>query len=404
MMQRLAIAGGTPVFSGDRPMTSYVPTWPIPYPETETKLIAAYRSGVWGFHGPYVHKLSTEFAAAQGAEYSVWMSNGTTTLECSLLALGVGPGDEVIVPGVTWIATATAPLYCGATPVLVDIDPETLCIDPAKIEEAITSRTKAIIPVHLFSAMADMDKIMAIARKHHLFVVEDCAHAHGGAQHGRGAGSIGNTGSFSFQLSKLMTAGEGGCVTTNDEELYDRIFRLSHIGNSPLHPGTKTDPSLLCHQYRITEFQAVIIYDQLQHLRELSARRKAGAERLNGLLRDIPGIRMQRSSYPDDVRAYYFPTLLLDPAGLKPGIDRETVMAALNAEGLSFNIGWGFPLYKTVAWNIPENRYVRKNTPVCEEVMLKQLLVFGHVQLLAAPEVIERIAEAIRKVMNAYTR
>ena len=217
-MSNLAIHGGTPVFGGKQ-MMSLIPPWPPRYPETEEKLIEVYRSGLWGGCKKYEEMLMTEFAAFQNARYSVWMVNGTVTLECALRALGIGPGDEVIVPGVSWIATAEAPLYVGATPVIVDIDPETCCIDPKRIEEAITPRTRAIIPVHLFSAVADMDAINAIARKHDLVVVEDCAHAHGAKQHGKGVGSLGEIGSFSFQLSKLMTGGEGGCCTTNSEDL-----------------------------------------------------------------------------------------------------------------------------------------------------------------------------------------
>ena len=403
MIKKLAIDGGTPVFAGKK-AGDYVPAWPIPHPETEQKLIDVYRSGKWGGSKTYEQLLMTEFAALQDAKYSAWMCNGTTTLECALLALGVDPGDEVIVPGVTWIATATAPLYCGATPVIVDIDPDTLCIDPVKIEEAITPRTKAIMPVHVFSALADMDKIMAIARKHHLYVVEDCAHAHGAKQHGKGVGSIGDVGSFSFQLSKLMTAGEGGCCTSNDENIHERIFRLSHIGNSYLHPGTRAESDLLCRQYRFTEFQAAIIYDQLRHLPEEMAKREANAQLMRKLLHDVPGIRMQKSSASDDVRAYYFITFLLQLEELRDGVNREQIFKALEAEGLSLGTGWGCPLYQSLAWNIPEDKFIKRDTENCEAVMSKRIMAAMHTLFLAESWVIEKSAEALRKVLTAYAK
>lgn len=402
-MVKLALDGGTPVFS-EKTAGDYAPKWPITHPETEQKLIDIFRSRKWGLHGEYEKKLETEFATYQGAKHSIWMVNGTTTLECALLALGIGAGDEVILPGVTWIATATAALYCGAKPVIVDIDPETLCIDPARIEEAITPRTKAIIPVHLFSAMADMKNILAIAKKHNLVVIEDCAHAHGARQHGQGAGAFGEGGSFSFQLSKLMTGGEGGCCTTNDDRIAERIFRLSHIGNSHWHPGTLPDSDLLCRQYRFTEFQAAIIYDQLQHYPDEVAQRMKNSELMKQLLESIPGVKMQRSSYPDDVQSFYFIILLLETEKLKPGIDRAQIFKALTAEGVSFGTAWGCPLYKSLAWNIPEEKYVKHETKVCEDVCYNRLMSWGHSMFLCEPWVIEKSMEALRKVMTHYAK
>ena len=401
-MMKLAVDGGTPVFNGKK-ASEFAPSWPIAYPETEEHLLSVFRSGKWGGYGLYEQRLMTDFAAWQGAKYSAWMANGTVTLECALISLGVGPGDEVIVPGVSWIATAEAPIYAGATPVIVDIDPDTLCIDPARIEEAITPRTKAIIPVHLFSAVCDMEKIMAIAKKHNLFVIEDCAHSHGARQHGIGTGSFGEYGSFSFQLSKLMTAGEGGCCTTNDLELLDRVFRASHIGNSKIHPNEMPETGFICHQYRFTEFQAAVIWVQLKHQDELKARRAESMKQIELAIKDTPGVKTQKSSYDDDERVYYFPTIMIDPERLKPGISRESVIAALEAEGVSMNIGWGFPLCRMGAWNVPENLYIKKETPICDDVMLRQVLVCGNNILLAGPDVAVRVGEAIDKVMRAYT-
>ena len=381
-----------------------IPHWPAVYPETDQKLLEIYHSGKWGMLGKYEKLLMEEFAAFQDTRYSVWMCNGTTTLECALLALGIGPGDEVIVPGITWIATAEAAVYVGAVPVIVDVDPETVCIDPERIEAAVTPRTRAIIPVHLYSALADMDRINAIAKKHGLAVIEDCAHAHGTRQHGRGAGSLGDIGSFSFQLSKLMTAGEGGCCTTDDPDLADRLFRLSHIGTSVIFPDRPLETGLVCHQYRFTEFQAAILCDQLRHQPELRARRRKHAALIGEFIRDIPSISLQRSSCPDDERDYYFLTFLLHLEHLKAGVDRESIQTALRAKGISLWAGWGAPLYRHPVWNLPQDRFVRHDTHVCEEIMYKRLLCTMHYLLLADTAVIERWAETLRAVMLEFTR
>ena len=399
----LAVNGGKAVFGEDE-LAKLIPQWPIAHGETEEKLLEVFRSGKWGLCGKYEKLLMEEFAACQDAKHAVWMCNGTTTLECALLALGVGPGDEVVVPGVTWIATAEAAIYVGATPVIVDIDPDTLCLDPAKFEEAITPRTKAVIPVHLFSALADMDAINRIAAKHGIKVVEDCAHAHGAKQHGKGAGSLSSFGSFSFQLSKLMTAGEGGCLTTNDDRLADLAFRLSHIGNSLLFRKEPLQTGLECHQYRFTEFQAAILYDQLHHLPELAKKRKEAADLLESYVKDIPCIKLQSSSCPDDERAYYFYSFLLQKEFLREGVGRKDIFDAIWAEGIQLGTGWGVPLYKSVVWNIPEDKFVKKETPVCEEVMAERLMCIMHPLLLADRPVLERWGTALRKVMLACTK
>ena len=399
-MNKLAINGGTPVFQPGE-LVKLTPVWPPAYPETDRKLLDIHHSGLWSMYGQYEQLLQKEFAEFQDAKYAVWMCNGTTTLECALRALGVGPGDEVIVPGITWIATAAAALYVGATPVIVDIDPETLCIDPSKVEAAITPRTRAVIPVHLYSALADMDRINAIAKKHGLHVIEDCAHAHGAKQHGKGAGSLSDYGSFSFQLSKLMTAGEGGCLTTNDERLADLVFRISHIGNSKLFPEEPLQVGLECHQYRFTEFQAAIIYDQLRHQPENHARRQAAVKIITDRIADIPLVKLQKSSYDDDLRDYYFLAFLLQEDHLKPGVDRAWIFDALKAEGISIGTGWGHPLYKSVVWNVPQDRYVKHDTEVCENVMYRRLMASLHAFLMADPQVIARWAEGFRKVLLA---
>ena len=228
MKEKLAINGGEKVFA-ENPQ---IPVWPVVSEKTAEKLKEVYFSRKWSFNGPEEQKFARNFARYNNAKYGIVMANGTVTLESALHALGIGPGDEVIVPALTWIATAMAVHYVGATPVFVDIESDTWCLDPVKLEDAITPATKAVIPVHLYGSMADMDKIMDIAKKNNMYVIEDCAHAQGGVWDGKGLGSIGIVGSFSFQESKTLSSGEGGICLTNNEELAEKLYRIKHIGYS----------------------------------------------------------------------------------------------------------------------------------------------------------------------------
>ena len=205
---------------GPKSVTVKAPPWPLSGEKEAKWMDQVVRSGKWSWLGDHERAFCAEFSDFIGSKYAVGMSNGTVTLQCALQAVGVVPGDEVIVPGMTWCATAQAAMDIGATVVFVDVDPETLMIDPVAIEKAITAKTRAIIPVHLYGCMCDMDAIMSIARKRKLKVVEDVAHQHGSRWRDKGAGAIGDAGSFSFQQSKVLTCGEGGAVTTNDVEIF----------------------------------------------------------------------------------------------------------------------------------------------------------------------------------------
>src|SRR4029077_15987468 len=228
-MKELAISGGTPVPS------SAHPAWPKGDDREIEAVTDVIRNGEWGGFpepGRYGGRFEEAFAAYQGAAHGILMSNGTITMEGALKALGIGWGDEVIIPALTFAATAYAPIAAGALPVIVDVTPDTWCIDPDLVEAAITPATKAIMPVHLGHQMADMDRIPAIAAKHGLAVVEDCAHAHGQQWQGKGAGCIGDFGSFSHQSSKILTAGEGGSLLTSDDALARRAHSLIDCGRA----------------------------------------------------------------------------------------------------------------------------------------------------------------------------
>ncbi len=271
--QALAVVGGS------KTVTLPAPRWPVSGSREVRWMTEVVRSGKWSWVGPHERAFCEEFAGFIGARYAIGLANGTVTLQCALQAVGVEPGDEVIVPGMTWCATAQAAMDIGADVVFVDIDPETLMIDPASIEKAITRRTKAIIPVHLYGCMCDMDAIMRIARKHKLKVVEDVAHQHGSRWRGQGAGAIGHAGSFSFQQSKVLTCGEGGAVTTNSAAIYKTVFALKQVGWAPRDPRRSLYDSLVPakrygHNYRLTEMQAVLLRGGLTRLETQTARRE----------------------------------------------------------------------------------------------------------------------------------
>ena len=262
MSHHLALRGGKPV------RTKPFPAWPVFDDRERSALERVLTSRNWGGY-PCPNQLAREFANRfaeyHGARYGIAVANGTVSLELALEAAGIGAGDEVIVPAYTWEGTAAAVLFAGAFPVFVDVDPDTYCLDPHLVDNAITERTRAIIPVHLGFRFADMDALVQIAEAHGLFVLEDCAHAHGGRWRNNGAGSIGHAGSFSFQTSKLMTAGEGGIVITSDIDLADQVIRLANCGRPPRRES-KDNPAL-GHNYRMTEFQAAVLLAQLDRLR-----------------------------------------------------------------------------------------------------------------------------------------
>jgi perosamine synthetase len=240
--------------------------------------------------GTYVQRFEEAFAEFCGTEYAVTSSNGTTALHLALLALGVKPGDEVIVPTLTYVATANAVAYCAAKPVLVDAEPETWNMDPAQIEALITPRTKGIIVVHLFGHPMDMDPIMDISRRHGLFVLEDAAEAHGAEYKGRRVGSIGDAATFSFFGNKIITTGEGGMVTTNDRALAGEVRRLKNHG---MDPHRKYWFPTIGYNYRLTNVASAIGLAQLEQIDWHLEQRHQITAWYREFLADAPGLTWQ---------------------------------------------------------------------------------------------------------------
>jgi dTDP-4-amino-4,6-dideoxygalactose transaminase len=332
-MSTLAILGGTPVRGQGYPL------WPQ-HDEREVEAVAAVvRSGVWGGHpapAPNAARFIERFAAYQGARYGAVMMNGTVTLEVALKALGIGWGDEVIVPAVTFEATYYACVAAGALPVIVDVTEDTLTIDPGLVEAAITPRTKAIIPVHLGHQVADMDRIMDIAGRHSLAVVEDAAHAHGQQWGDKGAGCIGDFGSFSHQSSKSLTAGEGGTLLTQDPHLAELATSILDCGRPQDAAGKEYTYGA---NYRLGELHAALLLAQLDRFEEQRVERERAARYFEEHLREIPGVRVM----PADPRvtrwSFYQYVFAIDPDAFA-GAGNDVVCRALEAEGVPADTGF----------------------------------------------------------------
>lgn len=259
--------------------------------------------------GPFDIAFENEFAAYCDAKYGIGIANGTEALHLTLAAYGIGPGDEVISVPNTYVATIFAISYVGATPVFVDVDPVTLNLDPARLEDAITERTKAILPVHLYGHPVDMDPVMAIARKHGLAVIEDASHAHGALYKGRKTGSLGDVGCFSFYPSKNLGAyGDGGAVTLSDTALYEKIKMYRYMGQKVKHTH-----EFIGFQQRLDEMQAAILSVKLRHLDQWNAARARIAQRYNEAFKGLPVTTPELQPYCDR-HVYYMYTLRVDPA------------------------------------------------------------------------------------------
>lgn len=390
-MSVLACKGGTPVIEAKDYKRAQ---WPPVDMETAEMIKELYLSGKWSFNSETEQKFEREFAEYHNAKYGIFMSNGTVTLECALSALGVKPGDEVIVPGLTWVATAMAVYYVGAVPVFADIEEDTLCLSPESFEKAITPKTKAVIPVHLYGSMANLDRIIEIADAHNIAVLEDCAHMQGGKWRNKGAGSWGAIGSFSFQQSKTLTAGEGGICITNDLELSDRLYRAKHIGYSRLDPqgAAKSAPpaDLICHNYRGLAFTALLLSQQLKTLPERIERMNKFVDALK-VIEDIPGVRLQAPGKEAAPQGYYAIEIILDPAVWGKAYP---VGAALQLEGIPVATGNYGPVYKHMLFNCPNFR--NTGCPV-SDFMGEQAFSFGHAGM-EYPEMVPMVEKAFRKV------
>ena len=336
--------------------------------------------------GAFVPRFEQVFAEFCGVRNAVAVSNGTAALHLALLVLGIGPGDEVIVPTLTFIASANAVAYTGATPVFVDSNAETWTLDPAAVEAAITRRTRAVVPVHLYGQPADLDPILTLAERHGLAVVEDAAEAHGAEYKGRQVGSLGDVGAFSFYGNKIFTTGEGGMVVTNRDELAERLRVLRAHGMSETrrywHP-------VLGFNYRLTNLQAAIGLAQMERADEILSAKRELAVRYAGALGDVPGIVLPPGVlWATNVHWLY--SILVDG---EFGMSRDELQEALDAEGIETR-PFFTPLHQQPLYAKGQRRF-----PVAESLAERGLSLPSAVGL--RPEEVERVAESIARLARS---
>jgi len=325
-VERAAVLGGSPAVR--RPF----PRWPQSGELEKRLLHEVVESGQWWrMTGSQVKAFEAAFAAHHGVRLAFAVTNGTHALELALRALDIGPGDEVVIPSLTFVATAMAVFTMGARPIPVDVAPDTWCMSQEAMAEAFTPRTKAVIPVHFAGHMADMPALTSVCEQHGIPVIEDAAHAHGASWEGRPAGSFGQMSGFSFQNFKLLTAGEGGMLLSTDEKLFDRSVLIANCGR-PVG-DTRYEHSLLGSNYRMSEFQGAILNAQLTRLEDQGRMREHNAAYLGQRLGSIPGIHPQIRDARMTRHSYYMYVFTYDPAAFA-GMDRATFVAALAAEGV----------------------------------------------------------------------
>jgi dTDP-4-amino-4,6-dideoxygalactose transaminase len=385
------------IFGGPQAVTRDAPVWPFFDDSDRAALNEVLESHVWGGYHESVKELEYRFAEFHGAEHGIAVANGTVSLEIALTASGVNPGDEVIVPPITFVASATAVARVGAVPVFVDIDPQTLNLNPDLVEQAITDRTRAIVGVHFAGHPIDLDRLVELCRQRNLILIEDCAHAHGAQWHDQRVGSFGSFGSFSFQASKNMTAGEGGMLVTNDPALAERARAISNQGRRT--GGQWYEHQTLGTNARLTGFQAVLLLKQLDRLPQQLATRMARATHLRERLSRVDGLTPTPAILDErvTVHGYHLFSMKFDSASWR-GVARERVVAALQAEGVPVSTGYPHPIYRNELFQ--NHAHVVKPCPEAESYC-KTSIWLPHNALLADEEWIDEVVSAIEKVQNS---
>jgi dTDP-4-amino-4,6-dideoxygalactose transaminase len=403
MLDQLAVLGGAPAKQNP------FPAWPQYDEKEEQALMDVLHSRVW-WRTPGTQTLEFEgkFAAYQQAKYGVACTNGTAALEIAIAALGIGLGDEVIVPDFTFVASASAVLFAGAMPVLVEIDPGTFCIDPEQVEAAITPRTKAIVAVHVAGHPANLDRLQEIARIHNLALIEDSSHAHGSEWKGHKVGSIGTVGTFSFQASKLMTAGEGGIVITNNEDLAVRIRSVHDCGRMP--GQWFYSHYIYGSNYRLSEWQGAVLIQQLARLDEQAAIRTCRALYLDEALAQIEGIRPQTLDPRVTRNGHYCYIFHYDRSAFA-GLPTQEFIRALEAEGIPTQASYP-PVRKLDVFKNGEFRkrlspdhareefpFLKADFPITDDAA-ENTVWMVHRTMLGSEQDAAEIVEAVKKIQR----
>jgi dTDP-4-amino-4,6-dideoxygalactose transaminase len=405
---KLAITGGKPLRK--KPL----PQWPIATKTEAAALKDVLESTRWGgqpFPGKHATAFAVKFAQVHTAKYGQCVNTGTVAIQAALKAIGIKPGDEVIVPAYTWEGTVGPVLLVNAIPVFVDVDPDTYCLDARFLERAITPKTKAILPVHLGMRFADMDEILRIATKHNLKVVEDCAHAHGGMWRGKGAGSMGDLGAFSFQTSKLITSGEGGAVITNNLEYMELVQSYINAGRASI--TDKYKKRIIGFNYRLGEFQAAVLGAQLKRLLKEGVIRHKNMKRLEVRLKNTDGIDLLKAD-PRITRLAPYGYVLKYFAEKVKDIPRAAFVAALQLEGVHCDGLFYEPVYKSslfpvdptdfpaLSWGREKPLDLRSmySCPEAEKAAYHEAVWFPHQHFLGTTKDVNDIADAIHKVLE----
>jgi dTDP-4-amino-4,6-dideoxygalactose transaminase len=389
--------------------------WPKITAEDKNAVLEVLESSRWCRIHPQsrVAQFENAFAASHDAVFGIAVCNGTVSLELCLKAGGVAPGDEVVAPAVSFIATASAITEVGAIPVFADIDQETIAIDPDSLEQAITPRTRAVIAVHYGGYPIDFDRILPIVKKHKLILISDAAHAHGTEWKGKKIGAYGDFVSFSFQESKSITAGEGGIVLTNDPDLAEKAKLIHNIGRA------LTGPSYIHHvlssNYRMTELQGALLMSQMRHLPQWTDKKHRTGEYLARELSKIGGVAPLKRDPRITKRGYYFFVIRYNQEEFK-GLARNKFVDALNTRGIPCGMGYGHPLYKNPAFkkenlkgiwpqgiqHIPD--YERLHLPAAETFCSHQQVTIPHTVLMEDRSFIQAIIDCIVQIKeNADT-
>jgi dTDP-4-amino-4,6-dideoxygalactose transaminase len=408
-----ASSGKPALLGGPKVRTVKWPAWPVYDRQEEEALLGVLRSGLWNRRsGKQVARFEEAYAKLTGAKYCLATSSGTSALITSLSALGVGAGDEVIVPPYTFVATVNAVLMQHAIPVFVDTDRETFQMDAGKLEAAITERTAAIMPVHLGGSAADLDAIMAIAAKRKIPVIEDACQAHLAEWRNRRVGTWGATGCFSFQASKNLNCGDGGAILTNDQELADKCYAFHTNSSGRQAAGFSSQYLQRGANLRMTEFQGALLAAQMTRLESQTRRRQQNAEYLTSIIKSTPGIAAAKMYAGCNSNAYHLYMFRYDKSKFA-NLPLARFLKALHAEGIPASAGYS-PLNKEpFLLNTLNSRCYRRflsekqvnhwreksscpeNDRLCEEaVWLTQNV------LLADRSDMDQIAEAIRKIQS----
>ena len=388
---RLALLGGPAAVDSPPPL------WPFFDDADREALNAVLDTRVWGGYHEAVAELERRFAAFHGAEHGIALANGTVSLEIALTAAGIGPGDEVIVPPITFVASATAVVRVGAIPVFVDIDPLTIDLNADHVEQSITERTRAIVAVHFAGHPVDLDRLVSLCDQHKLILIEDCAHAHGASWNEQRVGSFGSFGSFSFQASKNMTAGEGGILITSDPELAERARAISNQGRRTggawyEHPSLGTNA-------RLTGFQAVLLLNQLARLPEQLATRMERAAYLRNKLEGIEGLRPTPNTLDERVTTHgYHLFSMRYEAARWDDVRRDKVVAALQAEGVPATSGYPHPIYHNAVFQ--QHPTIIRSCPEAE-AYCESSIWLPHNALLASEDWLDEVVTALNKVRNS---